>query len=69
VQQLRDLAPVLHRDLAPDGLAGALGYMFGAAERQGSGKTTAPPNTCEKGVGAGAATYAIPVPMPALRAQ
>ena len=49
--------------------AGALGYMFWAAERQGSGKTTAPPNTCEKGVGAGAATYTIPVPMPALRAQ
>ncbi len=47
---------------------GLLGYMFWAAERPSTrGVTTTPPNTCEGGVGVGATTYAIPVPMPALR--
>jgi hypothetical protein len=48
---------------------GMLGYMFWAAECQGSGTCTTPPNTCEGGIGVGAATYAIPIPMPALRQQ
>jgi len=46
-----------------------LGYMFWAAERPSRGTTTQPPNTCERGVGAGATTYGIPIPMPALRPQ
>jgi hypothetical protein len=47
---------------------GMLGYMFWAAERPSlRGVTTTPPNTCEGGVGVGATTYGIPIPMPALR--
>ena len=47
--------------------AGMLGYMFWAAERPSTrGVTTAPPNSCEGGVGAGATAYGIPIPMPAL---
>jgi hypothetical protein len=50
--------------------AGMLGYMFWAAERPSTRRiTTAPPNSCEGGVGAGATFYNIPVPMPALRQQ
>lgn len=50
------------------GSVGMLGYMFWAAECQGTrGACTTPPNTCENGVGAGAAAYSVPVPMPALR--
>jgi hypothetical protein len=56
---------------APNGAGttpGLLGYMFWAAERPSTrGVTTTPPNTCEGGVGVGATTYAIPLPMPALR--
>jgi hypothetical protein len=56
---------------APNGAGttpGLLGYMFWAAERPSTrGVTTTPPNTCEAGVGVGATTYAIPIPMPALR--
>jgi hypothetical protein len=48
--------------------SGMLGYMFWAAERPSTRRiTTAPPNSCEGGVGVGAATYSVPVPMPALR--
>lgn len=48
--------------------SGMLGYMFWAAERASSrGLSTAPPNTCEGGVGAGATRLGIPVPMPPLR--
>jgi hypothetical protein len=49
---------------------GMLGYMFWAAECEGT-KTvcTTPPNTCQGGVGVGAATFNIPIPMPALRQQ
>jgi hypothetical protein len=48
--------------------SGMLGYMFWAAERPSTrGVTTAPPNTCEGGVGAGATRLQIPLPMPALR--
>jgi hypothetical protein len=47
---------------------GMLGYMFWAAEKPSArGVTTTPPNTCEGGVGVGASSYAIPIPMPALR--
>jgi hypothetical protein len=47
---------------------GLLGFMFWAAERPSTrGVTTTPPNTCEGGVGVGATTYQIPIPMPGLR--
>jgi len=49
---------------------GMLGYMFWAAEQPSARRiTTAPPNSCEGGVGVGATTYNIPIPMPALRQQ
>ena len=57
---------------APNGAgttSGLLGYMFWAAERPGRGTTTQPPNSCEGGMGVGATTYGIPIPMPALRQQ
>jgi len=47
--------------------AGMLGYMFWAAECSGTRSVcTNPPNSCEGGVGAGATSYAVPIPMPAL---
>jgi len=47
---------------------GLLGYMFWAAECQGTHSVcTTPPNTCQGGVGVGAQTYSIPFPMPSLR--
>ena len=47
---------------------GLLGYMFWAAECQGTHSIcTTPPNTCQGGVGAGAKIYNVPFPMPALR--
>ena len=47
---------------------GLLGFMFWAAECQGTRSLcTTPPNSCEGGVGAGAASYSVPIPMPALR--
>jgi hypothetical protein len=47
---------------------GLLGYMFWAAEKPSTrGVTTDPPNTCQGGVGVGATTYSVPIPMPALR--
>ncbi len=50
--------------------SGLLGYMFWAAECQGTRSVcTTPPNTCEGGLGVGAAAYNIPTPMPALRQQ
>ncbi|MFM7839860.1 MAG: hypothetical protein ACKO6K_09855, partial [Chitinophagaceae bacterium] len=50
--------------------AGLLGYMFWAAERPSTRNiSTAPPNSCENGVGAGATFFSIPIPMPALRQQ
>lgn len=59
--------------VAPKGAgttAGMLGYMFWAAECQGTRTPcTTPPNTCEGGVGVGAKTYNIPIPMLALRQQ
>jgi hypothetical protein len=49
---------------------GMLGYMFWAAECEGSRTIcTTPPNDCKGGVGAGASYYSAPIPMPALRQQ
>jgi hypothetical protein len=48
--------------------SGMLGYMFWAAECPSSRRVcTTPPNTCEGGVGVGAQTYSVPIPMPPLR--
>ena len=59
--------------VAPNGAgttSGMLGYMFWAAECQGTRSVcTTPPNTCEGGVGVGAQTYNIPIPMLPLRQQ
>ena len=59
------------QNVAPNGAgatAGMLGYMFWAAETPSARRiSTTPPNSCEGGVGVGAATYTIPVPMPPLR--
>ena len=61
------------QSVAPNGAgntSGMLGYMFWAAEMPSTRRiTTAPPNTCEGGVGAGATFYNVPIPMPALRQQ
>lgn len=47
---------------------GMLGYMFWAAECSGTRSVcTTPPNTCEGGVGVGATSFDVPIPMPALR--
>ena len=49
---------------------GMLGYMFWAAEKPATRNiSTAPPNSCEGGVGAGASFFSIPIPMPGLRQQ
>ena len=49
---------------------GMLGYMFWAAECEGTRTVcTTPPNSCEGGIGAGATFYNIPIPMTALRQQ
>ncbi len=57
--------------VAPHGAGatpGMLGYMFWAAECQGTSTVcTTPPNTCQGGTGVGATTYNIPIPMPPLR--
>ena len=57
--------------VAPNGAgttSGMLGYMFWAAECPATRRIcTVPPNSCEGGVGIGATTYGIPIPMPALR--
>src|SRR5215216_1478612 len=48
--------------------SGMLGYMFWAAECPSSRRVcTIPPNSCEGGVGVGATTYNVPIPMPPLR--
>jgi hypothetical protein len=48
--------------------SGMLGYMFWAAECPSTRRVcTTPPNTCEGGVGVGAQTYNVPIPMPPLR--
>ena len=59
--------------VAPNGAgatSGMLGYMFWAAECPSTRNIcTTPPNTCQGGVGVGAKTYNIPLPMPSLRQQ
>lgn len=50
--------------------SGMLGVSFWAAGCPGTHATcTFPPDTCQGGIGAGATTFNIPVPMPALRQQ
>jgi hypothetical protein len=70
---LQDSTGTFVRTVAPNGAgttSGMLGYMFWAAECQGTRtECTTPPNTCDGGVGVGAATYDIPLPMTALRQQ
>jgi len=57
--------------VAPKGAGetrGMLGYMFWAAECEGTRTVcTTPPNTCEGGMGVAATVMNIPIPMPALR--
>ena len=49
---------------------GMLGFMFWAAECEGtSTECTTPPNTCEGGMGVAATEYNIPIPMLPLRQQ
>lgn len=59
--------------VAPNGAgtsSGMLGYMFWASECPSTRNVcTTPPNTCQGGMGTGAKTYNIPIPMPALRQQ
>ncbi|WP_254550401.1 hypothetical protein [Catellatospora tritici] len=63
-------APYL-QSVAPNGAgttSGMLGFMFWAAEKPSTrGVGTAPPNTCENGMGGGATAFNIPIPLPALR--
>ncbi len=59
------------QSVAPNGAgttAGMLGFMFWAAERPSTrGIGTVPPNTCQGGMGAAATSFAVQIPMPALR--
>jgi len=49
---------------------GMLGYMFWAAECEGTRTVcTTPPDTCEGGMGVAAQFYDIPIPMPPLRQE
>ena len=49
---------------------GMLGFMFWASERPSTRRiTTAPPNSCEGGMGAAATFFNIPIPMPPLRQE
>ena len=72
-EQKADAAYV--QTVAPHGAgttAGMLGFMFWAAEYPSARRgytATVPPNTCEGGMGVAATTFAIGVPMPALRQQ
>lgn len=70
---LEDSTGSFVQTVAPAGAgttSGMLGYMFWAAECPSTRNVcTTPPNSCQGGVGTGAKTYAIPIPMPALRQQ
>ena len=59
--------------VAPNGAgitSGMLGFMFWAAECEGTRTVcTTPPNTCVEGMGAAATAYSIPIPMPPLRQE
>ena len=60
---LQNTTGIFGQTLAPSGAGvtpGLLGYMFWGAEAQA-------PATCEGGIGVGARTYNIPIPMPPLR--
>jgi hypothetical protein len=49
---------------------GMLGYMFWAAECEGTRTAcTTPPNTCQGGLGVGSKFFSIPIPMSPLRQQ
>lgn len=68
---LQDSTSSWLQSVAPAGAGstnGMLGYMFWAAGAPSSrGQTTFPPNSCGGGVGVGATSLNVPVPMPALR--
>jgi len=70
---LEDSAGSYVQTVAPNGAgttAGMLGYMFWAAECPSTRNIcTTPPNSCQGGVGVGAKTFNIPLPMPPLRQQ
>jgi hypothetical protein len=70
---LEDATGSFVQTVAPAGAgvtSGMLGFMFFAAECPSTRNVcTVPPNTCQSGVGVGAKTYNIPIPMPALRQQ
>ncbi len=70
---LQDSTGSFVQTVAPAGAgttSGMLGYMFWASECPSSRNVcTIPPNTCQGGVGVGAKTYNVPVPMPPLRQQ
>jgi hypothetical protein len=72
-QSLQNSTSVFVQSVAPNGAgtsAGMLGYMFWAAECQGTRTTcTTPPNTCEGGLGTGAMMLGAPIPMSPLRQQ
>jgi hypothetical protein len=61
------------QSVAPNGAGttpGMLGFMFWASEMPSTRRiTTAPPNSCEGGMGVAATFFNIPIPMPALRQQ
>ena len=69
-QSLQSATGGFVQSVAPNGegtSAGMLGYMFWAAECQGTRSVcTTPPNGCAGGVGAGATFYDVPIPMPPL---
>src|SRR5579859_1061249 len=70
---LEDSTGTYVQTVAPNGAgttSGMLGYMFWAAECPSTRNVcTTPPNTCQGGVGVGASTYNIAIPMTALRQQ
>jgi len=70
---LEDSTGTFVETVAPNGAGttdGMLGYMFWAAECPSTRNVcTTPPNTCQGGVGVGASTYNIAIPMTALRQQ
>ena len=70
---LEDLTGTFVETVAPAGAgttSGMLGYMFWASECPSTRNVcTTPPNSCQGGVGAGARTYNVPIPMPPLRQQ
>jgi hypothetical protein len=70
---LQNLTGNYVQTVAPNGAGttpGMLGFMFWASEMPSTRRiTTAPPNSCEAGMGAAATFYNIPIPMPPLRQQ